>query len=457
MQSKILIQARENSRLIIFFTGWSTDWHILEGIEVPIGYDLICCFDYSVIDWKPLSKVYDEVIIIAWSFGIGVVEKLLSEIKIENVTGLYAVNGSRFPVDDVRGIPEKIFESTLTNLNERILEKFHIRIVGGRKGFLELKEKIKRESGICKLKEELSKFKELNKNINKTSEWDYAFLSEDDKIFPLSNLQKAWKDTPYEILKNSEHYPDFQKIFNLIVKDKDNIGKNFRISYDSYSKNAKVQNAVAERIKEILSNFKFENVLELGGGTGELTQIIQSHFHPGDFTVIDLTTSDDSDRINYITGDIEKELKKLPSDYYDLVISGSTMQWLHSPGKALKEIQRILKPGGRMIFSTFIKGNFNEIYNITGKTLLYLNEDQWKLLTYRANLKFEMAETNTYKLLFDDVASVFQHLKATGVNSLSGKTKTIREMKELMKTYPKEEGGYPLTYETIILSGIKNI
>lgn len=460
MQRRFIVSKEGNKRLILFFTGWSTDFRVLSEIEIPSGYDLLCCWDYRLLVWEPLTKDYDEIVIIAWSFGVSAANEILSRALLsENITGLYAVNGSIFPMDSEKGIPPAIFESTRANLNDKTLQKFRLRICGGKERFLNSSEKLNSESSITDLKEELDRFEEISSSEIHTQDWDYAFISENDKIFPIDNLRRAWKATPVMVLENNEHYPDFQAIFDLIIKDKENIGRKFEKSISSYKDNATTQLYLAHRLCELLpSRFPRKGrVLEIGSGAGCLTQLVDSKLHPEEFTIIDLTSESPLPDAKFIPGDVEIEIKKLSSDYYDIVVSGSTVQWLHSPYRTFREIFRILKPGGEFIFSTFVKGNMKEISDLTGKTLLYHDSSQWKRIVEKAGMDVKLCETESREIFFDKVSDVFNHIKNTGVNSLNGKNKSVREIKELIQRYPKDSEKYKLTYNTLVINAVKPI
>ena len=453
MKRNFLIKASENKRLIIFFTGWSTDWHILEDIIIPEGYDLLCIWDYRTWDWSPLNKIYEEIVIIAWSFGVVAAENLYHLIKIEgNVTGLYAINGSRIPVDDDYGIPVRIFDSTLKTLDERNLKKFKIRISGGIEKYNELKIKLETESNIDSLKQELFHFSRLSHPQTFSTHWDFAFISESDKIFPVENLKKSWWDTPVRILKNEEHLTDFQKIFNLAIKDKSSITKNFEKSLSTYEDNAESQKKAASRLIGLLNKDKlnFKEILEIGSGSGFLTKKIFSSFPDCSLTMIDLADNS-MEGVNFLKGDAETLLKSFTEATFDLVISSSTFQWMHSPARVIRECGHILKKGGKCAFTTYIEGTFEELSKLSGNSLLYLSEEQWKLLVKKSGMSIEHSEVAHSTLLFDSVRELFHHLKATGVNALSGKNKTISEMKKMMDCYPGVTGKYPLTYVSLLM------
>lgn len=454
MQRKYLIEDKDNQRLVIFFTGWSTDYKIIENIILPKGYDLLCIWDYRQIDNFVSEKPYVEIIVIAWSFGVKAAEiALTSGFKNFNVTGKYAIAGSVYPVDDNCGIPKQIFNATLSGLSEQSLKKFRLRICGSRDKWAQYSETLVSDMSIEELRKELEVFKEIGKVKIEPIDWDYVFIVENDRIFPAENLKNAWKNSPYKILPEDSHLPDFQSLFNLIIKDKSTIGKKFENSFSDYDNNAIIQNELSDSLIQIIKEKECEvkDVLEIGGGTGYLNKILHTDFLPQSYTIVDLAQVKDLPFTNIIKEDIETAICNIPDSSFDLVLSGSTIQWLHSPLNLMKEVKRCLKTGGKFIFSTFIEGTFKEIKELTGKSLLYLTEEQWRLLGLKTGMEIEFCKAEEKILWFENSKEVMKHLRTTGVNSLTGKTKTVSEIRHLMNNYPKKDGLYPLTYYSLVM------
>jgi|GEM_PF-2917272 2-polyprenyl-3-methyl-5-hydroxy-6-metoxy-1,4-benzoquinol methylase len=104
---------------------------------------------------------------------------------------------------------------------------------------------------------------------------------------------------------------------------------------------------------KLISNLNCQQVIELGSGNGELAKLIKPQ-------VNSLTCTDNS-KI-YIQKLSTKGLKaiqvdfnqKLPfkSNHYDLAISLEVIEHIVDAEEFLKEINRILKPGGKLIIST---------------------------------------------------------------------------------------------------------
>lgn len=443
-----------NTRLLIFFTGWSTDTNVAKDIKIPRGYDFMLVRDYRELVWEPIDKKYEESLIIAWSLGVPAAQILYPFISKDlKLTGLFAVNGSRHPVDDVRGIPVNIFTGTLDTLNERNLHKFRIRTAGGIEKFNKVKEFLRSDLGIDSLKDELSKFLDMANPEEFSPEWDHVFISADDKIFPVENLLNEWKDSPVTVLQNSDHLPDLQTIFNLVVKDKNVIAEKFDRSIGSYNANAGVQKENASRLVEILkeSGQNYTDILEIGAGAGNLTSLLFKAYPDAKISALDIGRTNHLPGVKYMREDAEIILSEFPQNSFDLVISGSTFQWFHSPFRCLQAIEKILRKGGMAAFSTYLKGNFSQLESVTGNSLLYLTPDQWELLVKRTDLEIEFTEVIETTMLFHSVNDIFHHLKSTGVNALSGEKKTLREMKMIMENYPVSNGNYPLTYLSYLM------
>ena len=454
MKRKYISNNPSNSRLIIFFTGWSTDYKILNEVTVPLDYDIICVWGYENLNWAPLDKTYQEIVIIGWSFGVAIANSLYSIInRNKNVTGVYAINGSRQPIDDNLGIPTEIFNATLNTLSERNLYKFRIRISGGLKKYEEASGKLKTDADLEQLRNELKFFADKKFFNHPDNVWDYVFISESDKIFPLKNLKESWSDTPHKIIQE-EHLPDFQKIFNLIIKDKRIISRNFENSVSTYESNADIQKRSINNLISLLAKetLRPDDILEIGTGSGYLTRKILYEYPNAKITSIDISdVAFPNKDVDFIKGDAECVLKDYLSESTDLIVSGSTFQWLHSPMKVLMECNRILRKGATMAFSTYLTGTFQELTEVSGNSLLYLSEEQWKMLAEKAGFKIEVSQAKNYTLQFDTINDLFHHLKSTGVNGLGGKNKNVRELREIIRTYPMKEGKYPLTYVSYIM------
>lgn len=72
------------------------------------------------------------------------------------------------------------------------------------------------------------------------------------------------------------------------------------------------------------------------------------------------------------------------NETYDIVIAGNVLHLLENPEGAVKELYRVLKPGGKLLLPTFTT-------KIKGKTLLKL----YKILGYRSEAEYSPDEFKT--------------------------------------------------------------
>ena len=224
-----------NKILTIFFSGWATDWHLIE--NKVLKNDTIVCYNYGESFDKilfsggeryDLSKEeensllnfvrdnnYTRINIIAWSLGVYVVEHC-REIKDLITKGrelpkynFVAINGTPFPCNDKYGIPVSVFKGTLDNLSDRNLYKFRRRMCGENFDFF-IDNPPQRSLESCK--NELEYF--YNKMIERGFHsyefnvlWDKVYISKNDKIFPFENMNMAWRLTNTPIITiDDEHF-----------------------------------------------------------------------------------------------------------------------------------------------------------------------------------------------------------------------------------------------------------
>ncbi|MDR1581789.1 MAG: DUF452 family protein [Prevotellaceae bacterium] len=194
-----------NEQLLLLFNGWGFDWKIFQQMDIPL-YDTVSVYDYT--DMKPeqfeFTKLYSEVKIVAWSYGVFVAD-FCSEY-IFNVKKAIAINGSTTPIDDDKGIPVKIFLATVQSFNAKSREKFYLRITGGLSAYKQIANKLPDREVENQLIELKYLYQLSLKNRENGLKWDIAIISTHDKIFPLANMKNAWKNKA--VIVEGEHYDE---------------------------------------------------------------------------------------------------------------------------------------------------------------------------------------------------------------------------------------------------------
>jgi biotin synthesis protein BioG len=201
---KTYIRRRErNDQLIVLFAGWGCDEHLF----IPLlndDFDYLLFFHYSADEALvlPEMKQYRKITLIAWSLGVWAAEYMLAKTGIDPDLRI-AVNGTPFPADDKYGIPLRIFEGTLNNINEENMNKFYFRMFGDKKTN-ELNREMIPHRTLKSLHDELRWL--YNRMMEHTYEgfrWDFAVTSEIDRVFPAENVNSYWakeKKTKHIIL-----------------------------------------------------------------------------------------------------------------------------------------------------------------------------------------------------------------------------------------------------------------
>lgn len=234
--------------------------------------------------------------------------------------------------------------------------------------------------------------------------------------------------------------------------NKDLIQKRFAKNLDTYNDNAKIQKKMAERLLSYLDRKDFNDILEIGCGTGFLTQLVNEKFSFKTYTANDIVESCEkyvkeiNPKINFIPADIEKAVENSDKKY-DLIISNAVFQWVENLESFIKLLVSKLNDGGVLLFSTFGPENFREVNFVLGKTLPYYstNELQEIIKGYKSVVEQEM-----HVMAFKTPKDILKHIKSTGVNALEMVSWTKTDMQKFENGYNNFCSGIPtLTYHPI--------
>ena len=198
-----------NEKCILFMNGWGCDAQPFTKLASH-QYDVLVCYDYhDILSPKEIERIFEnyrEVHLVAWSLGVYVSNLVLFKWKALFASKI-AINGTLQPIDNLRGIPPAVFKGTINGLNQKNLEKFWMRMCGGKKAYEQFRLNLP-QRGLEDQKEELI----ILQNViqNHLVEWnlfDTALLGTNDMIFPFENLQNAWDQNMRVIEK--EGFPHF--------------------------------------------------------------------------------------------------------------------------------------------------------------------------------------------------------------------------------------------------------
>ena len=144
----------------------------------------------------------------------------------------------------------------------------------------------------------------------------------------------------------------------------------FDAAAETYDAAAPVQRAVAKRLAEKIAALPLParpRILEIGCGTGFLTQALRERLPAAEWLVTDLSPRMlAACRARIGAGPdlafelMDGERPTLPGRSFDLICSNLAFQWFGDLAAALLGLERLLAPGGWLAFSTLTEGTLQE-------------------------------------------------------------------------------------------------
>ncbi|HWQ89809.1 MAG TPA: malonyl-ACP O-methyltransferase BioC [Desulfitobacteriaceae bacterium] len=146
------------------------------------------------------------------------------------------------------------------------------------------------------------------------------------------------------------------------------------VTYDQY---AIVQKEMAQELLAIIRKTErhFRNILEIGCGTGILTELLAAEYPEAQITATDIAPEMISvakdklasfSNITYFTADGENltALRNMVGSelQFDLIVSNVVFQWFSDYAAAFAQFYSLLEEGGYLMFSTLGSGTFKELY-----------------------------------------------------------------------------------------------
>ena len=240
--------------------------------------------------------------------------------------------------------------------------------------------------------------------------------------------------------------------------NKELIQKRFTKNLKTYNDNAKIQKIMAEKLLSYLDNNYYNNILEIGCGTGLLTSLAVQKLQFKTYIANDIVSeckeyiNKIDSKIVFVPEDIEKCIQD-SSNTYDLIISNAALQWVENLEGLINKLYTKLNKDGILLFSTFGIQNLKEISLAAGKTLKYYTTEQ--IADMLSSFSYEIYE-DIHTLTFKKPRDVLKHLKYTGVNAIEETAWTKTDVFKFETAYNNICNNVPkLTYNPIYIE-IKN-
>ncbi len=236
----------------------------------------------------------------------------------------------------------------------------------------------------------------------------------------------------------------------------------------TYDTSAFVQQEVGHRLFSRLEYLRFSplHICDLGGGTGYFSEkLTQQYPHAmvvtADLSLNMLQIAQHKKRAKTAVC-LDAHKMSFATESFDLIFCNAVFQWCSNLRDVLKECQRLLKPKGLLLFSTFgpdtlkeIKNSWSEVDNLPHVHTFADMHDFGDALAY---LQYQdpVMDTEILTIEYSDPYAALHDLKGIGAQNrhperprhLMGKQRFQTFLANLNR-YRLPHGPYPMTYEVL--------
>ena len=231
--------------------------------------------------------------------------------------------------------------------------------------------------------------------------------------------------------------------------EKSAIAASFSKAAHSYDKAAILQNEIGSRLIDRLQLFRLkpQRILDIGCGTGYLTQKLSGLYPKATIYGVDIAEG----MINYAKHYhplpsqncylcCDAEHLPFPDNSFDFIFSNCSLQWLSDLPQIFSHLQRLLNPGGLLLFTTLGPNTLQELRNSFAQLDDYTHvndfEDMHNLgdALLSANFHDPVMDMEMLTLQYDTVQRLMADLKQTGAHNLnSNRPKHLMSKQYLQK------------------------
>lgn len=258
--------------------------------------------------------------------------------------------------------------------------------------------------------------------------------------------------------------------------DKHWLQSSFNRAAPHYDAAAVLQHEIGQRLFERLEFIKLqpEIIVDIGAGTGRQTRLLAQRFPHARTIALDLAPAMLQQarlrlswwerwrrRQRFICADAEQ----LPfaDRSIDLLFSNVTLQWCETPERVFAEFQRVLRPGGLVLFSTFGPDTLRELRQswqaVDPHTHVNLFIDMHDLgdALLRTGLADPVMDMENITLTYPDLRSLMRELKMIGAHNVTaGRPRGLtgrQRLRQLTEAYEgfrnPQDQRLPASYEVI--------
>ena len=241
------------------------------------------------------------------------------------------------------------------------------------------------------------------------------------------------------------------------------VATNFSRGAGNYARSADFQREIAEELFHFGSFTKPQRLVEIGCGTGFLSQHYATAFPDCHYTALDIAPGmiDEYRRgVNFGTSLVaDGEGFSCPPNTLDGIVSSSTIQWFSEIKTTLENYKNFLQPGGQIVISTFGPDFFREFRSCAPPQLLKAFPHYYapqELTDLFREVGFEKIESKRWIKTqnYPDAKSMLRNMNQLGFGPLGSAPLEQGVMRRLLRDI-NARPTVELSYDTIFIKAIR--
>ncbi len=217
------------------------------------------------------------------------------------------------------------------------------------------------------------------------------------------------------------------------------IAKAFHKNAEQYDRHVLVQKRVVTQLAESVARHLDrapEHILDVGTGTGALLELLHDRYPSARLTGVDIALNmclKSRQKMGTYCQVVNGNAEALPfkTGVFDLAVSASVLQWVSDLPAAIREVCRVVRPGGNISIAFFCHGSLRELQHcfqdITGggsSTMSRLHafwtvDDVTEIINSMGFARVVIS-VETEVDWYDDLHSLLRAIKNIGAGTVSG-------------------------------------
>jgi malonyl-CoA O-methyltransferase len=262
----------------------------------------------------------------------------------------------------------------------------------------------------------------------------------------------------------------------LSAYDKRKSRQSFDRAAHRYDKSAALQQQVATKLIELLSMTNPQSILDIGCGTGQVTEAMCAHYPQADVVALDFSERMllETEKRLAVTDKTAKlvcaDAENLPfvEATFELMISSLMLQWSNDLTQNLMHMNHCLTDKGQLAFSTFTEGTLKEVKaswrSVDGEvhTSDFMDVGTLRESVEAAGFHNVQIHQETIVSIYPNVREILMDMKRIGASNahsdrskgLTGKQR-FAAFEAAYEAFKQSDLEYPCTWELAYVFGEK--